>query len=42
MQSTVFQAHIVYDGTESAVYLGPKIWEIRPSKIKKHEPFCQF
>ena len=26
--------HIIYNGTESAVYLGPRNWEIMPSEIK--------
>ena len=27
-----------YDGSESISYLGPKIWEIVPAKIKETNP----
>ena len=34
--------HSVYDGTESASYLGPKIWEQTPAEIKNKDSLDGF
>lgn len=39
---TVHPVHSVYNGTKSAAYLRPKIWEMSPSEIKNIDSFTGF
>ena len=41
-QFSVNPIHSVYNGTESASYLGPKIWEQIPFEIRNKKSFESF
>ena len=44
-QKTVFKRNnvkILYNGTETLAFLGPRIWEIMPDFIKKSNSFEEF
>ena len=39
---STYPVHSVYNGTESASYLGPKIWEQMPAEIKNTDSLAGF
>ena len=41
-QFLTYPIHSVYNGTESASYLGPKIWEQIPAEIRDKESLDSF
>ena len=36
------QVNSVYNGTESILFLGPKIWELNPEEVKQKESLNSF
>ena len=41
-QFVIPQVKTVYNGTEIVSFIGPKIWDIVPSKVEEKEPLVDF